>query len=426
MLSPDTPFGIRTPKRGTIEAKSRSNWFSYYAGFSSAFAEDVLAQLNLATGATLLDPWLGAGTTGEVALIRGLQFKGYDLNPAMLLVAKARTFSRDDEGDLPNVIKDISTAFVRKLEGLARSPRHETVEPLEQWLQPRSARAFRALETIVGKLDKPHCSSQPTWSRIAQISPAVSVLYVAMFRTLRHYISHFQSSNPTWIKLSRGRRVQVSDTGLLARFLKEVAFLQNALNADGRVPLHAKPQYTIAQASSTDLPLKPNSIDAILSSPPYCTRIDYVRATLPELALVGYPNGTPLRDLRNKMMGTPTISDLVPANDQEWGLACNNFLSRVATHSSKASSTYYLKYFRQYFATAYASLAELDRVLKKSGHCVLVVQDSYYKDVLNNLPLIFSQMAGPLRGSTPERSGIVTALMRLNLYLYFEKCDASE
>jgi hypothetical protein len=396
MLSPGTTVGrVRTPKRGASEITSRARWFKYYAGFSSGFVEDALEQLNLDTGATLLDPWLGGGTTAEVATACGLQFRGYDLNPSMLFVAKARTFAKERAVTLANFIERTIGEYERKVASIERQPKNGTPDPLEQWLQPRTARAFRTLESVVAKLDQPCSPARPIWQRATEISAGTCVFYVALFRTLRHFLSHFQTSNPTWVKLSNGGpRVQISDGRILGRFLTEMAFLQDSLHTEQKPVSSGTEQHClVGQASSTDLPLKSNSIDAILSSPPYCTRIDYVRATLPELAIVGFPSGERLRALRDDMMGTPTVSAAIDENDQRWGPACNHFLSRVEGHSSKASSTYYTKYFRQYFATAFVSLIELDRVLKHSGQCMLVVQDSYYKDVLNNLPLIFAEMA---------------------------------
>ena len=152
----------------------------------------------------------------------------------------------------------------------------------------------------------------------------------------------------------------------------------------------------IKRSSSLQLPLSSDSVDAVISSPPYCTRIDYVRATLPELAVIEYPNGDSIRDLREKMTGTPTINKNQHHVSAGWGSTCSRVLSAVERHPSKASVTYYLKYYRQYFASVYASLCEIDRVLKRSGRCVLVVQDSYYKDVQIDLPLIFVEMANGL------------------------------
>jgi hypothetical protein len=93
------------------------------------------------------------------------------------------------------------------------------------------------------------------------------------------------------------------------------------------------------------------------------------------------------------MIGTPTIDHCDEYDSDEWGKTCSRFLSVVERHTSKASATYYLKYYQQYFASIFVSLKEIDRVLKPGGHCVLVVQDSYYKDKKNNLPRMFIEMA---------------------------------
>ncbi len=103
------------------------------------------------------------------------------------------------------------------------------------------------------------------------------------------------------------------------------------------------------------------------------------------------------------MMGTPTIDKTKNYDSDDWGRTCSRFLSSIQRHPSKASSTYYLKYYRQYFASAFASLREIDRVLKKSGRCVLVVQDSYYKEIRNDLPYIFIEMANGLGWSLKQK-----------------------
>ncbi len=386
---------IRSPKRGNgADNRSRASWFRYYAGFSAGFVEDAISQLNLEPGAKLLDPWLGAGTTSEIAIAQGYQIRGFDLNPAMLLVAKARLLATESAADLSLLIDRVNKAYDH--EGLLLdATEFEFDDPLEQWLQPASARAFRSLErSIAAASGQEFPPALPIWKYVGKVSPADAFLYVALFRTLRYFISRFQSSNPTWIKISKGNpRIQLSIERTYNRFLREISLMRDALGSEAkRMPFAEKRKCVIDQASSGNLPLSSSSVDAVLSSPPYCTRIDYVRATLPELAVMHFPNGDSIRRLRDQMIGTPTISKTCFNNDRAWGRTCNRFLSNVESHPSKASSTYYLKYYRQYFSSAFASLREIDRVLKTSGQCVLVVQDSFYKDVLNDLPTIYCEM----------------------------------
>jgi hypothetical protein len=400
--------GIRSPKR-TARANdaSRAGWFRYYAGFSAGFVEDTINQLDIKPGAMLLDPWLGAGTTSEVATAKGYQIRGYDLNPAMLFVARARVLGTDTANEVARLVNRICHMYGRSTLRPVTATKSEIDDPLEQWLQPASARAFRNLESRVAAAvsNQPRSIAPPIWENVGRVSPIEAFFYVALFRTLRHFISRFLSSNPTWVKVSKGNpRIHLSMEKINSRFLYEITRLQDALSAEtNKMPSVGQRRCVINQASSMNLPLASNTVDLVLSSPPYCTRIDYVRATLPELAVIRFPNGESIRRLREQMIGTPTISKNNYDNVRAWGPTCNQFLCNVETHSSKASSTYYLKYYRQYFSSAFASLREIDRVLNDSGRCVLVVQDSYYKDVPNELPTIFSEMARRVGWSLSQR-----------------------
>lgn len=385
---------IRSPKRRRGSQLSRADWFRYYADFSTDFVESAIDYLDLDSGATLLDPWLGGGTTAEVAAANSFRFKGYDINPAMLLVSRARIVPTNAVDDISTLLDLIAGSYKKKTKSrFAQGPKEE---PLEQWLQPSSARAFRLLErSLETRLMGSNAVTVPLWRRTGQVSPVFAVFYVGLFRTLRSFISHFQTTNPTWVKVADGKRIYVTPDQILSRFCKEMHLLLDSVAVEEEeFPIVSNRRCVINRASSLNLPLPENSIDAAISSPAYCTRIDYVRATLPELAVIGHPNGRVIRNLRERMIGTPTIDDCDEYDSDEWGQTCSRFLSAVERHTSKASATYYLKYYQQYFASIFASLKEIDRVLKPGGHCVLVVQDSYYKDKKNNLPRMFIQMAG--------------------------------
>jgi DNA modification methylase len=386
------PATIRSPKRRRGSQLSRADWFRYYADFSTDFVESAVEYLDLVDGATLLDPWLGGGTTAEVAAANNLRFKGYDINPVMLIVSRARMVPTTAVDEIATNLNSIARSFQKK--STSKTAWSLKDEPLEQWLQPSSARAFRVLERCVESHFIEDEVRIPLWRRTAKISPVLALFYIGLFRTLRTFISHFQSSNPTWVKVSDGKRIHVPIERILRRFCREMQLLLESITEEEEeFPVIGTRQCVIDRASSLNLPLRANSVDAAIASSPYCTRIDYVKATLPELAVIGHPNGRIIRRLRERMIGTPTIDDCDEYETDDWGSTCSRFLSAVERHTSKASSTYYLKYYLQYFSSTFASLKEINRVLKSGGHCVLVVQDSYYKDRKNNLPRIFLEMA---------------------------------
>jgi tRNA G10 N-methylase Trm11 len=144
--------------------------------------------------------------------------------------------------------------------------------------------------------------------------------------------------------------------------------------------------------NSTAIPLDDNSVDAVITSPPYCTRIDYTIATSLELALLGYDYKEHVKDLRQSTIGSPVINKKPIELKREWGKTCLDILDKIYSHSAKASKSYYFKTYLQYFSSIYLSLIEIDRTLLNGGRCILVVQDSYYKEILVNLPIVFTEM----------------------------------
>jgi DNA modification methylase len=390
-------FQIQNPKRYAPNSHDRSSWYPYYAGFSWNFAVSVLNSCGLARDSYVGDPWNGTGTTTLAANCSGLRSAGYDLNPVMAVVAKARLLSVQEKPSL----QPLASEFIVKA---SRSkPPYSAVDPLTTWLIPSSCTHFRSLDHAIHTLlvDSESYTSVQTPRSVAFLSGLAAFFYVALFKTLRTTLSPFVASNPTWIKTpaSHRERLRPRFETVCDVFDHHVRRLIDDLHAPKTPSAELSPETatTIEVASSTALPSPDNVFDLVLSSPPYCTRVDYAVATMPELALLGYARRGAFTELRTSLIGSATVPPRAPMPNASWGNACLGFLDRVSQHSSKASSSYYLKSHLQYFASIAQSLVEIARVLKPTGTCVLVVQDSHYKDLHNNLPQIVTEM-GSSRG----------------------------
>jgi hypothetical protein len=116
-------------------------------------------------------------------------------------------------------------------------------------------------------------------------------------------------------------------------------------------------------------------------------------ATSAELSLLGFGPSSGFKELRRGLIGSVTVPKAAPATSATWGKTCLGFLGDLRGHGSKASATYYYKNHLQYFRSLSSSVTEIGRVLRPGGGCVLVVQDSYYKDLHNDLPSILAEMA---------------------------------
>ena len=347
----------------------------------------------LASPSLIVDPWNGAGTTTQVAQELGLAARGYDLNPVMVVIAKARLL-----GSQVVPSHEVLSRHILRKAATYRAPVLEP-DPLAAWFTPGATEVLRAIERALQDLlidDKGYRTIADRGGH-ASISSLAAFYYLALFRTVRGLLIAFQSSNPTWLKIpaKAANRIRPSRDTIATVFAKHVSEMAASLPA-GSVPATndvGRIQVEIDVADSRSLPIASETADAIIASPPYCTRIDYAVATRAELAVLGY-TAEMSRQLREQMIGTSTISGEPPMASPLWGRSCNTFLEAVRQHTSKASASYYWKNNIQYFASLYQSLGEIARVARPGSPCFLVAQDSYYKDVHNDLPTYLTEIAG--------------------------------
>lgn len=380
---------ITNPKRGAAPQKGRDNWFPYYAGFSSEFARQLVASSSLARGARVMDPWNGSGTTTSSAATNGHKAIGFDLNPVMPVVAKARLLPDSEIASISPLLADV----LRKA-GLSK--RHSLQnDPLRIWLAPDAATTVRRIERALYSLLISATDDGIAVNVVQEMSCLAAFFYVALFRAVRSLLDRFKGSNPTWVLRPRSSSARLRPNAMTIRecFAKSVAqMMSHSLDVPTRWAARGA-DFMLGVASSDNLPVRDETIDFVLSSPPYCTRIDYGVATSLELAVLGFLSDSGLRELRTALIGTPTIQAETPDANASWGDACLSLLKRIRNHPSKAAESYYYKTYVQYFAAISRSLCELGRCLKPQAKCVLVVQDSYFKDVHIDLAGIFAEMA---------------------------------
>lgn len=382
---------IPSPKRSRKLLSSWEGFFPYYAGYPETFAHAVLSSARLPAGATVLDPWNGSGTTTHTASRLGFAAHGLDLNPVMVVVARARLLPQSEASHL----KPLAAAVVSHTSDVISSLRND--DPLLAWFEPTTAAEVRALERNIGRTLLAESAAAQGSAQLDQISGTTATFYVALFSACRQLVQQFTSSNPTWLRRPRTHEQKISigrlEVGRL--FKANVAAMADALAALGakaELPLdRIQPEISVADTAS--FRLEPHSVDFVLTSPPYCTRIDYTAATRIELAVLDSLVSIKARELAGKMIGSTHVPahEIEPADD--WGPTCLQFLDRVRSHPSKASAGYYYKTHLDYFHKLSASVANLADGLRSSGSAVLVVQDSHYKEIHNDLPSIVSELA---------------------------------
>lgn len=336
--------------------------------FSEEFAEQAIKRANLAPGSTILDLWLGVGTTASTAVAAGHRAIGVDINPVMVTIARGRLIDHESGWlEIERVAK-----VVKKIGRTKIGPR----DPLQSWFGLEAATTLRRWERAVRRD-----------AAIEAMSDLDCFMMTAIFEAAVKLGATYRSKNPTWLKSpAPTQRVEMTSAEV-SSLITQIAKAKIPLC----IPVPGTAKATLKVGTATCLGIPSSSVDLVLTSPPYCTRIDYAVGTRLELAILGL-DASATRELRNRTMGTSTIRQYATEPNDCWGPECIKFLAAVRGHKSKSSESYYLKTYLQYFSDLFSSLAEIDRCLRVNGQAVIVVQDSHYKGIRTDLARIVREM----------------------------------
>ena len=328
---------LSSPKQTTAER--HSSLFPYYAGFSEAFVRDVLDALQATPDQVVLDPWNGSGTTTTVAKHAGLSSVGIDINPAMAVVAKARLSTERNISEARQLLKGSGRKLSQKF------------------------------------LCEACCSPYGSASRAS--------LLLAIFRLTRRRLRDGDrvATNPTWWQLSRSEVMQAIASISQSQLDDELSELSS------KIPIvnGGTNKVSLVRGDLLVSNLTQIAADIIITSPPYLTRIDYVKATLPELLVLSLLEDFSFDELRRAMIGSPVIGRGPNFMPREIGSYAKSLLSQIASHESKASSTYYLAFFSTYISKMFGAFEKLGTIARPGARMVLVVQGSHYKEVFVDL-----------------------------------------
>ncbi len=310
----------------------------------------------------------------------------------MVIVSRARCLPPAD-GDS---IEPLANKVVRQ--ALTATADVAEDDLLLGWFDNKSAESIRCIEASVREHLLGTWTLRSDGTHFECMSSLAATFYVALFLTCRSLVSSFQSSNPTWLRRRKVGEAQIGiERGAILNsfkgWLDAMSSHLAARSSEPALELREQGTIDIHLADSTKLALPEASVDFVLTSPPYCTRIDYTAATRIELAAIAPLLNTSTSELSRQMIGSTRVplAEITPSS--RWGETCTTFLTSVRSHTSKASGGYYLKTHLDYFDKLSSSIDRVMDVMKPGARAVLVVQDSYYKDVHNDLPTIVSEMA---------------------------------
>ncbi len=376
-----------SPKRSS-SSSLLDTWYKYYAGYSYEFAKSVLQLLRRCNNDVVLDPWNGGGTTILAASHLGMTSIGSDLNPFAVVLSKAKLVT---DSQLKKILNDYS-GFDVPHSMKADSKRETIIDFLLDSLSPivghTGAKIYTELLCFFGLIefwdyDRGSC-------KVGRLSEIESYLLVVMISLLRSEFSLSNASNPTWMNYTAKGGVDNIDReyflGLIFNKIKSDLKKEIfSLNAESH-----KVDINILDSRRMGVE---NVADLVLTSPPYCTRIDYAVNNKVELIALGYSSQLTFDSIRKGLMGTTKIrGERFESMPEHWPTGVKKLLSDIKCHRSNDSAGYYYKNYSQYFCDAISSIASVSRALREGGRLALVLQNSYYKEVGIDLVELYSEI----------------------------------
>ncbi len=282
--------------------------------FPARMAPEVVADVlqRLQSEACVLDPMMGSGTFPLAAGRQGHQALGIDTDPLALLIADTSRCAWDTDA----VLRCAQATYEKALDQRTSPWAHadaETDKFINYWFDPDAKQSLGALAVAIN--EAPPRLAAPLWVAFSRL-----IVTKDAGASRARDVSH-----------SRPHRVRaMASFDPVHRFSGAVrTVLMRALHFGP--PAHGGSVH-ILRADARGLPLVDNSVDLVMTSPPYLTAIDYLRGHRLSLVWMGYTVRA-LRSLRATNIGSERAC---PAPDARVAGLLGRYLSTPDALGSRA------------------------------------------------------------------------------------------
>lgn len=273
-------------------------WFKYREGFSRELIDYCLNEIGAGSQHTILDPFSGTGATVFTAADRGMQGVAVELLPVGCYFMRARQHIRSTS---PNLIIDFAQFAISE-------------KPWEKCAPEWSFPHLRITEGAFSNATSEKISKYKTW--VARLSTTHSIFMDFILFSVLEEISFTRKDGQylRWdYRAARGGRKTTFDKGRILSFDEAITNkLEHVIRDLAQVDAgdffsanrdQAHHDIRILNGSVFEVinEISDNSIDYVITSPPYCNRYDYTRTYALELAFLGVDE-IGIRNLRQNLL----------------------------------------------------------------------------------------------------------------------------
>jgi hypothetical protein len=368
--------------RVKVEDRAIHDWYRFVLSFPPHLVRDCLQRFDLPGGSCVLDPFCGTGTTLVECKRQGLNSVGLEANPMPWFATNTKVDWKPQPDALLKHAEKVAVAAEKILardgipdfEGLPLFPGNLGVKEL------------RKLPIEAGKLILANSISPLPLHRTLVLLDALEEHSDERF-TAHERLALAKSIVSDISNLHFGPEVGVGkpkkDAPVIAAWLRRVTAMAHDM-AD--LPKRNFGQATVYKADSrnTSTVLEPNSVDAVITSPPYPNEKDYTRTTRLESVLLGFAKSkADLRIVKHDLVRSNTRSVyksdtdhlLVKGNSEIQRIAEAIEDRRIELRKTSGFERLYSRLTTLYFGGMHRHLADLREVLRPGAQLAYVVGD---------------------------------------------------
>jgi len=360
-------------------------WYDYLEDFPFQLIDDKIKEYNLSPRSLIVEPFAGSGTTLISAKMLNHNSIGFDTNPLMTYISKIKTTWNIDLKEFLNTVESIAKQFIMNIknyENLDIKPGFLNYMPkkeLNQWLSPTLRIEVAVLKHYISKIKNINLKNLLL---LAMSKSCFEASYVSLCPGTTFY--PFREKESLWDIFSKRVIIIYDDLKKIQQhhdFGNATLINDTCLNAN---------QY-----------IDKNTIDFIITSPPYPNDLEYTRQTRLELYLLDFvKNMDEVQQIKRKMVKGSTKLIFKESNSE---LYINKYKSIKAVSDAVYNQTKdkkwgfdYPRMVKEYFGDMYLCMKEFYPLLKSNAHFLLVVGDQTIKGVYVPVCDILLEMAREL------------------------------
>lgn len=280
-------------------------WLKYKEGFSAELVRILFADFSLKEGDVVLDPFMGSGTTALVAQMSGLHSVGYDILPMskLSILCKSSVY-KYNVTELESLLEDVEklqtpedySKLTPYISTTKEGYPEQTSKDLSYYDEYFSASSYTdevkallklcTLNTLEGisysKKDGQYLRWDCRCPKIVRASEERAA----------------KGKKPFAVILNKGE-LPTLKASLLEELRNVIADIKHIQSLEQ--PVHTECSF-VEGSALFELPrLQDNTINGVVSSPPYCNRYDYTRTYALELAYLGQDDAA-VKSLRQALL----------------------------------------------------------------------------------------------------------------------------